>query len=261
MPFALLPVAIAAALPAAWPTPPWVGGVRIDWPVTRTTTIVDPGSTLSVRLRSPDRRSTVSFVRVGPRGTGLRTVARRTFRSGVFTVTVPPAQGIRYELRIIVAGTKYRSWVLSRPAPATPAPAPRTPTPDPAPRPVPAAGAPAPVDPCAAEPALAPADYRAVVTPAATTVKAGETLRYTVTNAGAGRLFEATEGVLAGTQPVTVDDFGPELARGATFERELVVPADRAPGPARIAVTFSYDSCDGLALRTFESAPIEVTAP
>ena len=117
-------VAATAALPPAEPPSRSVAGVHATWPLTAPETTLAPGAKLVVRVSSPRRRSQLSLVRVDARGRALRTIARKTLRSGTFTAQIPAAMpGARYALRLNVAGHKRWSWITT-PVPAAPAPAP-----------------------------------------------------------------------------------------------------------------------------------------
>jgi len=73
-------------------------------------TQVSPGAKLSVKVRSPRRRVTVSLHRAGISGHLGKTVAKRTLRNGTFRVPTK-VEGI-YALRLSVAGKRYWSWLV-----------------------------------------------------------------------------------------------------------------------------------------------------
>lgn len=63
---------------------------------------MQPGATLTVKVASKQRPAQLAFVRVSPRAT----LARKTLRTGRFTVTVPAGDGVTYELRATIAGKR-----------------------------------------------------------------------------------------------------------------------------------------------------------
>ncbi len=106
---------------------------KVTWPKT---TNVQPGAKLTVKVASKHRRAQLAFVRVSPRAT----LARKTLRTGRFTVTVPAGAGVTYELRATVAGRRTIKRFTTPTAPPVGAPAPivapapgATPTPTPVP--------------------------------------------------------------------------------------------------------------------------------
>ena len=106
---------------------------KITWPKT---TNVQPGAKLTVKVASKHRRAQLAFVRVSPRAT----LARKTLRTGRFTVTVPAGAGVTYELRATVAGRRTIKRFTTPTAPPVGVPAPivapapgATPTPTPVP--------------------------------------------------------------------------------------------------------------------------------
>jgi hypothetical protein len=114
-----LPAAAHAALPAAHPPARSVAGVKVTWPLQAAETSLAPGSKLAVKVRSSHRRAVVSLLRADARGIPTRLLARRTLRSGAFRVGLPADQGAVYQLRVVVAGKRYWSWITT-PAPPTP---------------------------------------------------------------------------------------------------------------------------------------------
>lgn len=251
------------ALPPAEPPARVVSGVRVMWPLAKAETVLEPGSTLTVRIASKRRRAKLSFVRVNASGKGLATVARRTLRRGSFTVTVPNATpGARYALRLTVAGRKRFSWVTT-PVPVIPAPVaapPVAPSPTPAPPPtlLPFCGE--------GNPPQRLEDINATVSPAAMTVRAGETLDYTTTNLGPG-VFSVTGAAAVVPDGETASSFTEEerpytrLVAGESAQRAITVPADTAPGMYRLHTSDMFVSCDVIGGQRFVSEPFEVTAP
>ncbi len=182
-----LPASVQAALPAAHPPPRSVAGVKIAWPLTAAETSAAPRSSLAVKVRSSHRRAQVALIRVDARGRAIRAVARKTLRSGTFTVALPGAAGARYRLALEVAGRRYWSWVTT-PAPLHAA----------APVPVPV---PAPAPDCAGYGACDPYCSRltgpaqAVVTATPAQVPAGGTVTIRIQNIGTTCLISLNTGV------------------------------------------------------------------
>jgi hypothetical protein len=109
----LAPAAANAALPEAHPPGKSVAGVKLTWPLKAAETPLAPGSKLTVKVRSSHRHAKLSLIRVDARGVPLRALARRTVRSGTFSVTLPAEIGASYQLRVVVAGKRYWSWVTT----------------------------------------------------------------------------------------------------------------------------------------------------
>ena len=119
----VLPATAEAALPAAKTPPRSVAGVKITWPLTAAETSLAPGSSLAVAVRSSHRRAQLALLRVDGRGRAIRAVARKTLRSGTFSIALPATAGARYRLALEVAGKRYWSWITTPvPLPAAPAP-------------------------------------------------------------------------------------------------------------------------------------------
>lgn len=118
-------------------------GLKVTWPLSRSSSTVAPGAQLTVtvrRLRAEAPVAHVDLVRMTSSGLARNIVSSRHLRSGRATVTIPKA-GL-FTLRLRAGRLTYNSWVEPRTPPA-PAPAP-TPAP-PAPTPLsgcPATGAP-----------------------------------------------------------------------------------------------------------------------
>jgi hypothetical protein len=113
----MIPARAAAALPAAHPPDRAAlkaAGVRVTWPVAGSTASRGFGAKLSVKVVSKHARSRLALLRVNASGRPLRAVARRTLRSGTFSARVPRyPTGAVYELRLIVAGQTYSSWITT----------------------------------------------------------------------------------------------------------------------------------------------------
>src|SRR6478609_10558994 len=60
--------ATASALPAAHPPGKSPAGITLSWPLKKDVTVVDRGRHVSVKVRSPRRRVTVSLYRAGGSG-------------------------------------------------------------------------------------------------------------------------------------------------------------------------------------------------
>lgn len=104
---------------------------KVTWPKT---TNVQPGAKLTVKVVSKQRRAQLAFIRMSPRAT----LARKTLRTGRFTVTVPAGAGVTYELRATVAGRRTVKRFTTPAAPPAVAPAPIVaPVPGATPTPVP----------------------------------------------------------------------------------------------------------------------------
>jgi hypothetical protein len=206
MAFALAAAPAAKALPA--PKPPSDAalkelGVRVVWPAKDRVTTVTPGE----RIRVPVRRAgastpRVTLVRVDARGRPLRAVMGDSGRRGVLRVTVPSRAGARYALRLQVGDALFWSWLETAPDPEpvpepTPAPVlepppaepPAAVEPAPPPAPPPAQPAPGPgAPPVYSHPGLpcpASGGYAAAThTTSATSGRAGDVIRLTITNTG-----------------------------------------------------------------------------
>lgn len=122
---ALLALASPAAAHAAPPPARPVTGVKISWPLKAPQTTLAPGSRLTVKVVSAKRRSEISLVRVNAGGRAVARIASLKLRSGSFRATVPAGDGLRYSLRIKLAGRTYSSTILTPaavPPPTIPAP-------------------------------------------------------------------------------------------------------------------------------------------
>jgi hypothetical protein len=69
-----------------------------------------PGDVVSVSVRAGRHPVTIALVRVDSNGIGLKTVARKILRRGVFRVQLPPRFN-QYALRLTVAGHRRWSWI------------------------------------------------------------------------------------------------------------------------------------------------------
>jgi hypothetical protein len=230
----LLPASAHAALPAAHPPGKSVAGVKIAWPLTAAETTQAPGASLSVRVRSSHRRAQLTLARVDGRGRALHAVARRTLRSGTFTVRLPALAGARYALRLTVAGKHYWSWIL------TPAPklAPVT-TPS-----IDCGQEYACETGCAALGGAPNAEI--AVTPA--TARPGDAVQVTIVNRGAGCLISPDGNIAYWEQQLSDGSWEPaghELSvqvltltalPGATWTGVKTVGADFVPGAYRLVV-------------------------
>lgn len=240
----IAPSAAIAATPAKAP-PRTVSGVKISWPQV---TEVAPGTKLSVKVRSAKRRSQLAFLSVTP-GAKRAVLAKKTLRSGTFSVTVPSAAGASYELRITVAGKRYASTITTR-APA--------PTPPPVSSP-----APPPPLPFCTGPRL---PFAAEVRADTTTVRAGESVAYTLVNTGqrpfanmqVGHLY--ADGV-PGDYRVQYPEAPFVLHAGEQQTHQLTVPANTVPGRYRIAHSVQHADCDVVTTARFPGPEIEVVAP
>ena len=106
----LCPSSAHATLPRAHPPSASVAGAHVKWPLTKSQTQMTPGDGVSVRVHASRHPVTIALVRVNNNGTGLKTVARKTLRRGVFRVRLPPRFS-QYALRLTVAGHRRWSWI------------------------------------------------------------------------------------------------------------------------------------------------------
>jgi hypothetical protein len=116
-------LALPAAAHADAPPAKTVAGVKITWPATNFGYM--PGMSVQVKVKSSHRRTQLSLVRVNAAGRALAAVARKTLRSGTFTVQLPMVNDRTYRLRATIAGRTYWSTVkVGAPlaSPAVPAP-------------------------------------------------------------------------------------------------------------------------------------------
>lgn len=258
---AALAVAASAALPPAHPPATTMSGVRISWPVKAAETSVEPGTTLAVRLRSSNRRSRVSFVRADASGRSMKVIARRTLRTGTFSVKVPSTTTrARYALRIEIAGRKRFSWVTTAAPVAAPVPAPVPAAATPVPEPTP------PLDMCGGLPARPWSGFKGVLELAATQIQAGQSLPYTLRNVGQYELLDDETYVLVAVPPTGPTSYGggsayTRIQPGATAAHTATVPPETTPGRYRIVHSTSTASCDVLGLMAVISEPFDVLAP
>jgi hypothetical protein len=129
---ALMALAAPAVARAAPPPARPVTGVKLSWPLKAPETTLAPGTRLTVKVVSAKRRSEVSLVRVNAARRAVATIARLRLRSGTFRATVPSGDGLRYALRLKVAGRTYSSTILTPaavPPPTVPPPPPSDPPP------------------------------------------------------------------------------------------------------------------------------------
>jgi len=131
---ALLALVSPAVAQAAPPPSRPVTGVKISWPLKAKETTLAPGTRLTVKVVSAKRRSEVSLVRVNAGGRAVARIASLKLRSGSFRATVPSGDGLRYSLRLKLAGRTYSSTILTPAA----VPPPTTPPPPPPPSDLPA---------------------------------------------------------------------------------------------------------------------------
>jgi hypothetical protein len=228
---AVMPLVIAAparaALPPAHPPAKKVAGVRITWPPLTT---VKAGTIVGVKVSSSYRRSELSLLRVDAAGHPVRRLVRDTMLSGTFSVTIPPGPpGARYQLRLVVAGKRYWSWLTT---PAATAAVPAAPVVIPAPQ---------PEQECASGPATG--ELRI----ANTSVAPGGILPYELVNTGStcvwvspGWRLERQQG--DGTwASVPAEYFFPSIAErlrpGASYSEQAMIPADAVPGAYRVLDT------------------------
>jgi hypothetical protein len=89
----------------------------VDWPVRGDQVRMLAGQKVQVRVRSAERRSIISLVRVDRAGKVMSVVARRVVRTGTFTAKVPTA-GVptRYRLRVVIAGRPRREALITTPS-------------------------------------------------------------------------------------------------------------------------------------------------
>jgi hypothetical protein len=209
-----LPAAANAALPAAHPPANTVAGARLAWPLKTAETSLAPGSKLTVTVRSTRRRAIVSLVRADARGIPTRLLARRTLRSGAFTVSLPVDQGAAYQLRVVVAGKRYWSWITT-PAAAS-------------------------ADPCIPQTAPASAELQLQTT----SLARGGSLAYAVHNtgstcltAGEGYSWERKAGDgswQAVPLPWPFSAVGVLVRAGASYAKTARLPEDAQPGTYRL---------------------------
>jgi hypothetical protein len=230
-----VPAAAQAAMPPAHAPAKTLAGARIGWPLTRPATSLGPGSKLTVTVRSTQRRALLSLLRVDSRGIPTRSVARRTLRSGRFTVTLPAEAGASYQLRVVVAGKRRWSWITTPlPAGVTLPPAPAAPTP--------------PAGNLACDIAW-PAGQALVLDPA--TVTPGQSFAYVVRNGipaiDVGARWERKDGDV--WVPFPAGQVESPSTRPVTFaglERHATLPAGAAAGRYRLVETLDYNppECD-----------------
>jgi|GEM_PF-5022496 len=108
----LAPAAADAALPKAHPPKRTVAGVKVSWPVKAKATL-KPGAKLKVRVQSKRRSSKLALVRVNARGRAIKTIKRKTLRSGTWTVKLPATSNVTYALQLTIAGKRYSSWITA----------------------------------------------------------------------------------------------------------------------------------------------------
>ena len=199
------------------PTAAQAAGPKVTWPEQRT---FAPGATISVKVASK-HRVRAALVRESASGKVMRTVARRTLRSGTFKTKAPTVG--RYSLRV---GWRERDITVAEPS--TPVSSP----------PLPPA-----IEPQLPECIHATAD-RAELRLGTTTVAAGGTLPFEIVNTSSGclhiglpyafqRLLPDGTWVDAPTNlvfPLPLLLIGP---RGS-FTKQARVPADFAPGTYRV---------------------------
>jgi hypothetical protein len=235
----LLPASAHAALPAAHLPGTSVAGVKIAWPLSAAETTLAAGASLTVRVSSSHRRARLALLRVDGRGRAMRAVARRTLRSGTFKVVLTAQPGVRYALRLTIAGRRFWSWIVT---PVPQAAAKLAPVADP------------PID-CGGEFACTTAcdalggapDAEITVTPA--TGRPGHALQATIVNHGAGCLISRTSNVAYwkhqlpdGSWQSTGSETALEVVTltalpGATWTGAKTVSADFVPGAYRLVVS------------------------
>jgi hypothetical protein len=230
-----LVLALAAVL--LMPTAAQAAGPKVTWPQQRS---FAPGETISVKVASKERVR-AALVRESASGKVMRTVARRTLRTGTFRATAPSAG--RYSLRV---GPRERDITVA--SPTTPVSSPPLPP--------------------ATEPQLpqcihATAD-RAELRLSATSVAAGGTLPFEVVNTSSGCLhlglpygFERLSP--AGTWVDAPTDYMFALPMvllgpGQSFGKQAKVPAGFTPGTYRVV-----DHAFGAAGRIDLAAQFDVT--
>jgi hypothetical protein len=209
-------------------------GPKVTWPEQRS---YEPGEKISVKVKSstPVR---AALVRESASGKVMRTIARRTLRSGTFKAKAPAAG--RYSLRV---GKRERDITVA--APDTPVSS----------GPLPPAE---PFEPCR------PDGDTAELRLGATSVKPGGTLPLEVVNTSGSCLTLGVGYSFERLQPdgswVTVPSnqifitLAVILSPGQTYAKQAVVPADAAPGTYRV-VDQAYGSGTINLAAQFEVAP------
>lgn len=248
---AALPAAASAALPAPNPPPKTVAGVKLTWPVQGGQALLSPGTEVAVKVRSSHRRATISLVHADTRGIPDRTVARRVLRSGTVKLRIPYVNADTYQLRAVVAGKRYFSWITTTP------PLPAKPPPP----------APTFMDVWKARcPAASTPQYMQLATD---TAHPGDTVTYTLSSPGGSCL---SGGVCSSLQRQLEDGTWtpvdprpcPAMAEiaivepGATSTDVFVVPPGAPPGVYRYVYRLSYflpDGGGGNASATFTVTP------
>lgn len=224
----------AAALPPAKP-PTTAGlasaGLKVTWPLAAPATASTPGARFAVKVRRGSARATVSLVRVNGDGRALRTVARRTLRSGTFTAVLPAAAPARYALRLSARGRTFFGWI-EVPAPAAPAPRPRPQLPPPVhgdppppnlPQPLPQWTSPCPSD----DPAKTHAIMKFADGPPPQPVAPGTRVVSRVWNLGPTCLAQTSLKLLHETAPGTWEEVEQSPGAAATSPALEVVPPGR----------------------------------
>lgn len=172
---ALVLTTAAASAPAATPTSPSASslkklGMKVTWPLKGRAPVVKPGAKLSVKVsRLRGKKGTpvrLSFARTDRSGKATSNLRTAVVRSGTFAFTVPKGAGARYSLSLKAGKVRYTGRFSTAAAP--PQKPPVTP--------------PAPIDPC--RPAGTVPAPSASVSLGATTVVAGQSVPYSVTNTG-----------------------------------------------------------------------------
>jgi hypothetical protein len=221
-------VLVAALTPLLVAPPAQAAGLKVTWPAKRT---YAPGEQLVVKVasRKPVR---VAFVRESARGRIMRTIARKTLRTGTFSA-LAPSPG-RYAVRV---GARHRAATVAPPAAAAPVPAPSTPAP--------------PVDDCFA---LKGQPLAGELHLLATSVASGGSLPYEVVNTGATCVIQ---GAAYGLErqlddrswsrvalPWAFPSFGVQLRPSGHYAKSAQIPANAVPGNYRVLddVTPAYRS-------------------
>jgi hypothetical protein len=94
-----------------------VAGVRVDWPIQAKQARMLAGQTVTVRVRSTDRRSVITLARVDRAGRVMNVVSRRALRTGTFSAKMPTASvPARYRLQLKIAGRVRREATITAPS-------------------------------------------------------------------------------------------------------------------------------------------------
>jgi hypothetical protein len=196
--------AVALALSAAAQA-----SVKVTWPQQRT---YAPGEALTVKVAA-DKAVRVALVRESASGRVMRTISRRTLRTGSFSAAAPTAG--RYALRV---GNRSRTVSIAAPVASLPL-------------------TPPPTDPTSCvQPDVATAALRL----STTTVRAGDELPYELVNQGPGCLVaglaysfehQLPDGSWVAAKPdLMFAAIAVLIDVGGSFAKQAQIPADAEPG-------------------------------